>query len=500
MRPSSVIAVTRGEGEALEVYWSRRRHELSFLGGFWAFAGGSVDPGDEAIPLAGDLAQGMPGRAYYGCAARELFEEMGLLVTTRGVRHVSTDPALAELRARIAGPEDFAAALRERGDVIDADRLLSTGRWETPEWFAARFDSEFFALALTTAENERFGRALGDHLLAEELVVGEWTRPGAALAAWEVGERYFTLPIRRHLEALERAHHPREVDIHSVDVPLHYAEWLAVPGIHLIPLRSPTIPPATHTNCLVVGEERFVVIDPGSPHPRDREVLALLLEQMREDGREFTAIVLTHHHPDHIAGVDDLVERFAVEVWAHEKTAQNVEFPVARLLHDEERIELGRDSLRCLYTPGHASGHLCFHHERTHAVLAGDLVASVGTILVNPPDGHMGDYLASLARVRDLEPAALYPAHGWILTNPAERLQSYIDHRLQREEKIWRALQAHGAPATAAELVPVAYDDAPHAVWPIATRSALAHLEHLVEGGRARRVGGERFETIAVRP
>ncbi len=487
MKASSVIALTRGRGNALEVFWSQRQPEMAFLGGFWAFAGGSVEGDDDALPLGGELEPGTPPHSAYGCAARETFEEMGLLVTTTGVRHVSTDPALAELRSELHSGVPFSALLADHEISIAADRFLPTGRWHTPAWFDIEFDSEFFVIALTDAEDAAFGEAIADHLLAVELCAGEWTRPEEALRAWHAVERFVTLPIRRHLEAMVAVEHAAEIEIHSDDVPFHYAQWLMMPGIYVVPLRSPTIPPATHTNCLFVGDDHFVVIDPGSPYKREREAVATLVRQMLQDGFILDAVVLTHHHADHIGGVRDLVKRFGCAVWAHAQTAEQVEFPVTRLLEDGDRLELGADSLRCLFTPGHASGHLCFVHERTNVVIGGDLIASTGTIIVNPPDGHMGEYLASLERVRDLAPHALYPAHGWVVVNPAERLQGYIDHRLAREERIAEALRRFGKPATAAELVPDAYDDAPMSVWPIATRSAEAHLIHLCEVGRAQR-------------
>ena len=275
------------------------------------------------------------------------------------------------------------------------------------------------------------------------------------------------------------------------------SRWLAADGIYLVPLKTPTLPPATHTNCLVVGEEELVVVDPGAPDPEDQAPLLDLLDGLRADGRRLRAIVLTHHHPDHTGAATALVARYGLPIWAHRRTTEQLEGEqggelaraVDRLLSDGDTIELGPDSLAVLHTPGHASGHLCLHHARTDAVIAGDLVAAHGTILVNPPDGHMGDYLASLDRIRDLAPRALYPAHGGIITDPVARLQHYIDHRLAREEKVHRALVACGEAATAMDLVPQAYDDAPQAVWPLAARSAQAHLDHLVELGRARRDG-----------
>ena len=55
MKSSSVIAVTRGTGAQLEVFWSQRQHSMQFLGGFWAFAGGSVEASDRDVPVVGEL-------------------------------------------------------------------------------------------------------------------------------------------------------------------------------------------------------------------------------------------------------------------------------------------------------------------------------------------------------------------------------------------------------------------------------------------------------------
>ncbi len=489
MRESSIIVPTRGHGDDLELFWSQRSHDMAFLGGMWAFAGGAVEDADADAPLSAGPEPGFPTRRAYGCAAREVFEELGLWVTDRGVRHVSESAELARLRDRIGDDAGaWVESLRERGERVAVDRLWPIGTWLTPEWFEVRFDSEFFALQLTADENERFGAALADHMQTSELIAGEWRRPADALDAWLRGERWISPPIRLALEELERHGDVHDVEIDRGDI-RRYDIWKTTGGLYMVPLRTPTIPPATRTNAAIVGEDRFVVVDPGSPDRREQALLEDLLDQMIADDRTFDAVVLTHHHVDHVSGVGALTERYGVPVWAHENTPPLVDFEVDRLLRDGDRIELGVDSLECLHTPGHASDHLCFRHQRTGAILAGDLVAAPGTILVNPPDGHMGDYLASLARVRELAPSALLPAHGWIVPGAEAMLDHYTAHRLAREEKVLAALRQVGE-SSAPDLVPIAYDDAPKAVWPIAARSAEAHLIHLVELGRAVRTAG----------
>jgi len=138
--------------------------------------------------------------------------------------------------------------------------------------------------------------------------------------------------------------------------------------------------------------------------------------------------------------------------------------------------------VRVLHTPGHARGHLCFFEERTGSLLAGDMVAGVGTIVVDPPEGDMDDYLASLARLRDLAPKTLFPAHGPASKDGARQLQEYLDHRLWREERILAAWRSGLREAEA--IVPTVYADVPPEARPLAARQIVAHLERLRRHGR----------------
>ncbi len=95
--------------------------------------------------------------------------------------------------------------------------------------------------------------------------------------------------------------------------------------------------------------------------------------------------------------------------------------------------------LEALYTPGHAPGHLCFDALGSGAMITGDMVASVGTILIQPEDGDMALYLASLERMRDRQPRVLLPAHGEPIDDPRTCLDRYVAHRLAREAKVLAA-------------------------------------------------------------
>jgi ribonuclease/clavin/mitogillin len=136
-----------------------------------------------------------------------------------------------------------------------------------------------------------------------------------------------------------------------------------------------------------------------------------------------------------------------------------------------------------LFTPGHAPGHLAFLDERSGAVIAGDLVAGLGTILIDPSEGHMATYLASLERLLALGVGALLPAHGPVIADGPAKLREYLAHRRMREERVAAALAPAAQPLAA--LCAVAYADTPAPLWPIAVRSLEAHLIKLAEDGRA---------------
>jgi glyoxylase-like metal-dependent hydrolase (beta-lactamase superfamily II) len=126
---------------------------------------------------------------------------------------------------------------------------------------------------------------------------------------------------------------------------------------------------------------------------------------------------------------------------------------------------------------------------------AGDMVASVGTILVDPSEGDMRVYLESLERMAELAPRVLLPAHGAPIADPAGKLAEYIRHRLWREEQVAAALAGRGR-ATARELVPIAYADTAPVLYPIAERSLISHLIKLTGDGRIRALG-EHWESVS---
>lgn len=236
-------------------------------------------------------------------------------------------------------------------------------------------------------------------------------------------------------------------------------------SLAVLAVRTPTLPPATTTNCYRLGD---VVIDPASPDPDEQERLAAWAGPIRR-------ILLTHHHADHMGGVADLKARTGAEVWAHPDS--RLPFPIDHPVGDAEEIDTGAGVLRAWHTPGHADGHLAY--SLGTEVIVGDLVAGEGTIVLVPPEGHLRTYLASLARIRVFA-TRLYPAHGPPM--PPELLDHYAAHRAMRTTQIVGALRAGARDAD--EVAARVYAGLPGVDLRLAAMQVGAHLAWLVEEGR----------------
>jgi ribonuclease/clavin/mitogillin len=506
-RPSAAVVLWRrsSTGE-LETYWVRRSPVLRFMGGWRAFPGGGVGRQDREIAIAGrprgvgeaPRSGGMPDRfigdagplteimapGVVAAALRELFEETGLLPVDGELPSPARTVPLR--RALLAGEKSFAEAIAELQVTPSAAELVYGGRWMTPPLGPLRFDNRFFLLEWPRQ------RAQQPEILVGELVSGEWVSPAAALEGWSRGGTMAAPPILHVLRVLakegpeaglSRLWDAQEANLGS----LRHVEFR--PGIVLFPLATPTLPPATHTNCYLVGFEDSVLVDPGTPDVEEQDRLLEALSVAAERlGRTVEAIWLTHHHPDHVGGVKRLRENLNVPVLAHHHTAEKLRaigIPVDGELADGEELSLRGEPkmrLRVLWTPGHARGHLCFLDVDRGSLIAGDMVSAVSTIVIDPPEGDMQDYLASLSRLRELDLVTLFPAHGPAIADPTTKLTDLIEHRLWREEKILEAWKSGLREPRA--MLPTVYADVPERAWPLAERQIEAHLEHLRRAGR----------------
>lgn len=482
IRDSASVVLVREERGRRELFWVRRGREVSLGGGFYAFPGGRVDAADAA------LASSLDTDVLRVAALRELFEETGVVLTSAPI---DRDVADRERRALLAGERSFVEAMRALGAVLEPSRLWPAGRWLTPPFMPVRFDARFFAAPMP--------RHQAAQVWPGELADGEWLTPDEALGRWSRGRALLHPPAKHLIDCLREASPP--ACLARMQAPPHVNDFIAEriefqEALLLVPLRTPTLPPATHTNCVLVGEDELVVVDPASPDADEQERLARLCRELVSEGRKFREILLTHEHHDHVGGVEALRRALDIPVRAHRLTAQRLRgtVEVDGFIEPNERIRLPGPlalSLRAIFTPGHTPGHLAFLEENSGTLLAGDLVAGVGTIVIDPPEGDMLDYLESLRRLRALGVGAIFPSHGPVIPDGPRKLDEYLAHRQERENQVLHALERCGE-TTPVALVPEVYADVPEPMHPLAARSLLAILEKLVKEGRATSKG-ERY-------
>jgi ribonuclease/clavin/mitogillin len=267
-------------------------------------------------------------------------------------------------------------------------------------------------------------------------------------------------------------------------------------GYVQLALRTPTLPPAHRTNCYVVGHHDAIVVDPGSSfRPELNRLLAYLWER-RGKGDGLQAVVVTHHHGDHVGGAVRLARELDLPLAAHPETLARLSAQTVRTqaLVDGQRLRTDPQlELVCLHTPGHTPGHLCLFELARRILVGGDMVPGDGTTLVNPPDGDMVAYLASLERLVALRPAMILPGHGPTLEDGTAAVKRLVAHRLWREGRVLAALRPSWSEQDLWTVTLRAYEEIPAWLLPLASRSALAHLIKLEREGRAHQVSTGRW-------
>lgn len=468
-----------------EVYWVKRSEKLAFLGGYHAFPGGQIDASDAEVDVRN--SPDAVTSAMISGAARELFEELGVLAARGG--ETLTKGQLASLLDDLeSGRMSWPALLSHYELYLDANDFTYVGRWVTPPFNARRFDTWFF-LVNCPAKQEPY-------LTTGELEDGEWITAEDAYERWLRDQVVAVPPTLHALRTIAGGvnHDLVARFLANINAQGEIARRITFrPNYICFPVRTPTRPPATHTCCyLIHTSKEILVVDPGSPYEDEQHALAACLDEMIAEGRRVREIIITHLHPDHIGGVNVLKAHLGgdVPVAAHAQTAEalsemNSDVRVDRFIEDGGVITLEGEpqiTLTALHTPGHARGHLCFHDADRGVLLTGDNIVGVGSVLIDPPEGNMREYLNSLERMRSLPNlTVLFGGHGPAVATPYKKIDEYISHRLERERNILEAVR-EGA-TDPKQIVAKVYTDVSPKAYAMAERAVLAHLEKLREDG-----------------
>ena len=265
------------------------------------------------------------------------------------------------------------------------------------------------------------------------------------------------------------------------------------PGIRRLIAPNPGLMTGPGTNTYILGMDEITVIDPGPG------IATHIAQIIADSGGPIRQILVTHTHPDHSPAAMHLAAETDAEllgIAAPQGPHQDASFVPDRTLADGDVLQVDGGSLRVLHTPGHASNHLCYLQEPHRWLFTGDHIINGSTVVIDPPDGSMRQYLDSLARLRNEQIDCIAPGHGAVIDTPDEAIGWLIEHRLNREAKVVHALAAH-ADSTLSDLVVHVYAEVDPAIHELAERSLLAHLEKLEEEGRAERTA-ERWRLSSV--
>ena len=479
-RPTATMTLTRDGPNGPEVLLGLRSETMAAFPGYWAFTGGGVSRVDTAAVESFSVLDVEHGK-FIACILRETCEELG--IAPNGDHVITIDE-----NARFDVIKDKANWLPHAEDCnipVNTDNINILGHRITPPFGPVQFDNAFIHFHCgdwqSVPEIDLEPQTEFDDIM--------WARPQDILERWSRHEIKVAPPVISVLMEIVRV---LEFSIDIVDAAKNISRRqpgrqsiLFAYGVEVVPIRTATLPPADHTNCYLVGDPEgdFIIIDPAVRYREDMESLADAVE--RHDGQP-VAFAFTHSHSDHLADMDLLKEAFDLPVWGSEFTSKSVNCD--RILRDGEIIELGRQTWQVLITPGHHPDHTCFISDA--GLIAGDMLAGFGTILIPPATGDMDVYLEQLARLRNLHPHLAFPSHGPVIALPEKKFNYYIKHRTARHEKVLQAVASGLSDVQA--IAAKAYDDTPNAHVGLSEDQTLAHLlSHQRQGRVSQDTGGK---------
>jgi glyoxylase-like metal-dependent hydrolase (beta-lactamase superfamily II)/8-oxo-dGTP pyrophosphatase MutT (NUDIX family) len=426
----------------------RRQPHLNAFPGYDSFPGGKIDAEDPVSRHPDRFLRDWDGQKMHALV-REIREELAY-----------------SLPAGIAS-----------GQVTSVKFLAEA---LTPAIVPIRFRLHFFRIDLQTLPT--FTPDSG------EFADTFWETPRQALDRFHQGDALMVPPLRWVLEELCR----KPQGCNFGDLSPQFDEDRYVPvleplsGLRVLPVPCNTVPPANRTNAFLLGDNHApkILVDPSPESPR---VLGNLLRTLRED--RVSALFLTHHHPDHHEYAPDVARHLGVPVWMSEDTRSRIVEKQGGDYFSGLKIEVRRDGDRLTKwkgeavlvheVPGHDAGQLALAPESLRWFIVGDLIQSVGTVVIAAPEGDMAEYFRTLERLIRLGPAVIIPSHGMPMRGTF-RLRATLQHRREREEAI-RELHVNGK--TPLEMLDIIYPAVDRHLLPLAMENIKSHLAKLRRDG-----------------
>lgn len=431
----SVSAVFTTEDQ---IFFIKRQNYLSVFPGYYATPGGKVDQTDSTEVLSGDIWPAHIKPQILHALIREVKEELNY-----------------DLLEEIA-----------KGEVLRIDDI---GLAITPEFNPYRFKNYYIKIMLKNPKE--FDIDLN------EVEFGEWNTPANLIERYKAGHVLAVPPAVTLLKTFaENPQHSTPIEMtlpHDPETEVPMIE--SIFGVRQYLPLSHTFPPANRTNSFIIGDEDQVkyLIDPS---PRDEAELEKFIKSVSKVG--FDRIFITHHHPDHYEFSRDIALRFKVPMEMSQFTYTIIGAEYFKGIEITLRKEgdvitksLGHD-VRVYEVPGHDEGQLALAPDNMSWFLVGDLIQTIGTVVIGGPEGDMQKYFHSLNRVIELKPKNLIPSHG-IIIGGTNKLVQTLKHRQEREDQIKELL---GMGRNLQEILKVIYVDLKPELLPYAMKTIEAHI------------------------
>ena len=463
----------------MEILLCHRVSEVPSFPDFWAFPGGGISRVDiEAAEDNPYWFSGREDRESLIALLREMLEEVGVAPDgSGGFQNVQV-----EIMDQVNEKKSEWAKLVSNG-ILSVDNFSPSQITQrtTPPVAPIRHRNRFYHVA--TGEASIQPRLPSGRTEFDEF---QWWKPKELLDAWLSHEVKLPPPqitlIRDIVELgfSELAKNPPS-GYHRIE----YAN-----GVELVPIPTDTLPPATHTDCYVLGHPggSRILVDPAAKSIEALEILRNKVAEIEESGSKIIATVFTHKHPDHIGDLSKISKFYQAPILASKETLAILpKCDSDRILVEGDVIDIDDEKWSVIETHGHCPGHICLVGKA--GIVSGDNAVLFGTILVPSSDGNMNEYLAGLERLRDLEPSLLFPGHGPMVANPRRLLTRYLKHRNERHSRVLNAVQS--SDGSLDSITYQAYADTPDAHPNLARDQTYSHLLALEENGNIRQENGK---------
>lgn len=420
-----------------------RQNYLSVFPGYTAFPGGKVDRQDRELPLNNEYEI---DPVHWRALDREMQEELNF-------------------------------SLEQSSSLIKNVYLFGTAI--TPEFNPYRFKAHFYIVELKSGQNFDVD--------AGEAESAKWSSARELLKDYRTNKLMAVPPVIAMIEALSNDQLPSG----EQDLTLPHIEGREVPMIEslygvkqFLPL-SNTFPPAKRTNCFIVGDAPLrLLVDPS---PKDSEEKDKLIRSLDKVG--FDAFFISHHHPDHHEYLPELVAHYQKPLYMSDVTQKFIEDKWGRdylkgmeITHLKEGDQIGQTLGRKLLVyevPGHDEGQLALAPEDLSWFFAGDLIQTVGTVVVGDREGDMAKYFKSLKKVIDLRPKFVIPSHG-IALGGTHKLEMTLKHRQHREKTIIELLKGG---ADEEKILHEIYEGLDEKLVKYARKTIRAHIKKINDEG-----------------